>query len=298
MMSVDGVMPILCRPVCQRACLSLLGLVLCLFPLTLESASAASALYWCPQRTPDQQYSAAPGPGCTPLAEKPDKPTQGARVPHKEIQAENLQTEISNFLREYRRFLDCCSTDIASLDDLRELEERANHLLLTAQTVLFSEQMKLRGFTLKEIIPPVAQARDNLKGLKARLKALEKAKEKMDDLGYEAAGREQRRIRDEEEAIKKEFRPELIPESARTGTEIGDTTLPNRPGTLSQDTTVPNVTGTDFGNTTSRSSTGTDVGTTPPTGTDIGQTPSTGFEIGTTGRVGPAVGDSTLNERR
>ncbi len=158
--------------------------------------------------------------------------------------------------------------------------------------------MKLRGFTLKEIIPPVAQARDNLKGLKARLKALEKAKEKMDDLGYEAAGREQRRIRDEEEAIKKEFRPELIPESARTGTEIGDTTLPNRPGTLSQDTTVPNVTGTDFGNTTSRSSTGTDVGTTPPTGTDIGQTPSTGFEIGTTGRVGPAVGDSTLNERR
>lgn len=291
-------MRILRHPTCQLAWLALLGFVLCLFQGAREPASAASALYWCPQRPPDQQYSAAPGPGCTPLAEKPDKPAAGARAPHQEIKAENLQTEISNFFREYRQFLDCCSTDIASLKDLKELEERANHLLLTAQTVLFSEQMKLRGFTLKEIIPPLAQARDNLKALGARLEAIEKAQEKVEDLGYEAAGRERRRIREEEEAIKKEFRPTLPPESARTGTEIGDTTLPNRPGTLSQDTTVPNVTGTDFGNTTSRSSTGTDVGTTPPTGTDIGQTPPTGFEIGTTGRVGPAVGDSTLNERR
>lgn len=288
------------HPTCQLAWLTLLGLglVLCLFQATLESALAASALYWCPQRPADQQYSAAPGPGCTPLAEKPDKPAEGARAPHKEIKAENLQTEISNFLREYRQFIGCCSTDIASLKDLKELEEQANHLLRTAQTVLFSEQMKLRGFTLREIIPPVAQARDNLKTLRAKLEAIEKAQEKVEDLGYEAAGREQRRIREEEEAIKKEFRPTLPPESARTGTEIGDTTLPNRPGTLSQDTTVPNVTGTDFGNTTLRNSTGTDTGTTPPTGTDIGQTPSTGFEIGTTGRVGPAVGDSTLNERR
>ena len=229
----------------------------------------------------------------------PDKPVEGegTHAPKKEIKAENLQTEISNFLRDYRQFVDCCSTDIDSLKDLKELEERANHLLLTAQTVLFSEQMKLRGFTLREIIPPVAQARDNLKALRSRLEAIEKAQEKVDELGYEAAARERRRIRDQEEAIKREFRPTLPPESARTGTEIEDTTLPNRPGTLSQDTTVPNVTGTDFGNTTSRSSTGTDVGTTPPTGTDIGQTPPTGFEIGTTGRAGPAIGDSSLNKR-
>jgi len=281
---------------CRLAWLTLLGLALCFPSITLDPASAASALYWCPQRTPDQQYSATPGPGCTPLAEKPDKPAQDARTPQKEIKAENLQTEISNFLRDYRQFIDCCSTDIASLNDLKELEERANHLLLTAQTVLFSEQMKLRGFTLKEMIPPVAQARDNLKTLRTRMEAIEKSKEKVDELGYEAAGHERRRIREEEEAIKREFRPVLPPESARTGTEIGDTTLPNRPGTLSQDTTVPNVTGTDLGNSTLRGTTGTDVGTTPPTGTDIGQTPSTGFEIGTTGRVGPAVGDSDLNK--
>jgi len=290
-------MQILLRSICRVSWLVLSSLILCFFSVALETALAASALYWCPQRTPDQQYSAAPGPGCTPLAEKPDKPLESTRTPQKEIRVENLQTEISNFLRDYRQFIDCCSTDIDSLKDLKELEERANQLLLTAQTVLFSEQMKLRGFTLREIIPPVAQARDNLKTLKSRLEAIEKAQEKVDELGYEAAGRERRRIRDEEEAIKKEFRPTLPPESARTGTEIGDTTLPNRPGTLSQDTTVPNVTGTDFGSTTSPSSTGTDVGTTPPTGTDIGQTPPTGFEIGTTGRVGPAVGDSDLNKR-
>ena len=195
----------------------LLGLVFCLVPITVEHVSAASALYWCPHRSPDQQYSAAPGPGCTPLAEKPDKPAEGAGTPQQEIRAENLQTEISNFLRDYRQFIDCCSTDIDSLKDLKELEERANHLLLTAQTVLFSEQMKLRGFTLREIIPPVAQARDNLKTLKSRLEAIEKAQEKVDELGYEAAGRERRRIRDEEEAIKKEFQPTLPPESARTG---------------------------------------------------------------------------------
>lgn len=286
------------RPTHRLAWPILLGFVFSLAPFTLEPVSAASALYWCPHRTPDQQYSAAPGPGCTPLAEKSDKPAKGPRTPQKEIKAENLQTEVSNFLRDYRKFLDCCATDVDSLEDLKELEERANHLLLTAQTVLFSEQMKLRGFTLKEMIPPVAQARDNLKTLRARLEAIEKGREKVDELGYEEAGREQRRIRDEEEATKKEFRPTLPPESAKTGTEIGDTTLPNRPGTLSQDTTVPNVTGTGAGSTTLPSSTGVDVGTTPPTGTDIGQTPPTGFEIGTTGRTGPSVGDSSLNQQR
>jgi len=261
---------------------------------------AAPPLYWCPQRPADQQLGAAPEPGCRPLVEKKKNDKKKPRAP---IKIENLQAETSVFLQRYRRFLDCCASDVASLDQLEELEDQAAELLKAAESGLFSEQMKLRGFTLHEVIPPVARARDDLQVLKGRLERLGASREKLETLEYEAAGRERRRLQQEEESLHKEFRPTRPPDSARTGMEITDTTVPSRVGTSSEDTTLPSTTGTSAGTSTLSTTTGADIGATPQTGKDISDTslPSrTGFETEATTvpkRVGPGIGDSSLNKK-
>lgn len=263
-------------------------------------ALAAPPLYWCPQRPADQQLGAAPEPGCRPLVEK--KKANEQEKPRPAIKIENLQAETSAFLQAYRRFLVCCASDVASLDQLEALEEQAAVLLKAAESGLFSEQMKLRGFTLHELIPPVARARDDLRALKDRLERLGASREKLETLDYESAGRERRRLQQEEESLRKEFRPTSPPDSARTGTEITDTTAPSRVGTLSEDTTLPNIIGTDADRSTLSPSTGADIGVTPKTGRDISDTslPSQiGFESEATTtpkRVGPSIGDSSLNK--
>ncbi len=263
---------------------------------------AAPPLFWCPQRPADQQIGATLEPGCRPLVEKKKEPTVKKATPRPPIKIENFQAEAAAFLQRYRRFLDCCASDLASLDQLEELEEQAADLLKAAERGLFSEQMKLRGFTLRELIPPVARARDDLQALKARLDRLGTSQEKLETLDYESAGRERRRLQGEEESIQKEFKPTRPPDAARTGTGISDTTVPNRVGTTSSDTSLPNTTGTDVGSNTFSPSTGTDIGVTPQTGNQISDTTlpnRTGFETETTTlpkRVGPNIGDSSLNK--
>lgn len=261
--------------------------------LAVAPAPAAPPLYWCPDRPPDQQYAATPEPGCTPLVEKEDKKKDAERKDRKPkardpIKIENFQSAVGAFLRDYRAFLDCCTNNVESLDMIEELEDLASDLLKTAQTNLFSEQMKLRGFTLRELIPPVARARDELRVIKKRLERIGEAEETLPTLDFESAGRARRRIQEEEEAIKKEFRPTRPPEAPSTGMEIGVT--PSMGPAIG---TVP-PTGTEIG---TAPPTGLAIGVTPPTGKEIGQTPRTGFETGTTGRVGPAIGDSSLNRR-
>jgi hypothetical protein len=260
----------------------------------------APPLYWCPDRPADQQIGATAEPGCRPLVDK--KPAADTKKPRAPIKIENFQAETSAFLQRYRRFLDCCASDLAAFNQLEELEDQAADLLRAAEKGLFSEQMKLRGFTLRELIPPVARARDDLAVLKARLERLGASKEKLDTLGYEAAGRERRRLQGEEESLQKEFRPAKPPDSARTGTNITDTTVPNRIGITSGDTTLPNTTGTDAANSSLTPSTGADIGVTPQTGPQITDTTlpnRTGFETETSTlpkRVGPNIGDSSLNK--
>lgn len=191
---------------------------------------AAPPLFWCPQRPADQQIGATLEPGCRPLVEKKKEPTGRKAKPRPSIKIENFQAETSAFLQRYRRFLDCCASDSASLDQLEELEDQAADLLNAAERGLFSEQMKLRGFTLRELIPPVARARDDLQALKARLDRLGASQEKLETLDYESAGRERRRLQGEQESLQKEFKPTRPPDAARTGTGISDTTVPNRVG--------------------------------------------------------------------
>ncbi len=240
---------------------------------------ATPPMYWCPDRTPDQQLGATAEPGCVPLVTE-----EALRRPP--LKVEEMPGEVSRFLGRYREFLECCPHDVGSLDRLEALEEQATDLLRVAQRGLFSEQIRLRGFWLRELIPPVARARDDLRAIKQRLEQIREAMEQLESMEYELEARERRRLEQEQEAIKREFRPRLPPPSPPTGVEIG-VTPPMGPGIG----TVP-PTGPEIG---VAPPTGLEVGVTPPTGREIGQTPPTGFEIGTAGRVGPEIGESTLN---
>lgn len=298
-----------------------------------------ATIYWCPSRTPDRQYSANPDPGCSPLLGKDEKSFKekrrppGKPVPEKErIKIQDIQAETGKFLDRYRQFLDCCADDPGSLADLDELEDEALHLLRSMQeTGFLNMSTSQRGFTASQIIRPVALARDHLRRLRGRLVDLDEARERLDRQDYEAAGRERRRIQEEESRLKEEFRPVPPPRSAPTGTDLSDpdrtqgppaTTLPSRVGTANESTTLPNAFGADIGKVGAPDSDqkrdlkarkGLETQeTTLPTrqGTATQDTtlkPSVGFEAGTeegpTGRsslptrAGPDIGDSDLNRR-
>ena len=255
-------------------------------------AQPAERLYWCPEKSRDQRYGVAPEPGCLPLVEAQQEEKQTAdRTPKARlpIKVEQLQSEISSYLRRYGRFLKCCAADPDALEQVEELEDEASDLLRAAQRGFFSEQKKLRGFMLAEVIPPVAQARDALRKLKQRLEQIRESQEALELLDYEAVARERRRLRELEESIIAEFRPRKPLAAPPTGTEIGVT-----PAMGPEIGAVP-PTGPAIG---VAPPTGMDIGVTPPTGREIGQTPPTGFEVGTTGRAGPEIGESTLNRPR
>ncbi|MGH7232409.1 MAG: hypothetical protein ACREJU_13785 [Nitrospiraceae bacterium] len=289
-------------------------------------------VYWCPNKTPDQQIAATPDTDCSPLVEKEsgekENAPDGETKARKPVQIQNLQSEASEFLSEYRQFLECCANDVNSIDDLKNLQEQASAILRSIQeTGLVNMGTSQRGITLREIIAPVAQAQDGLRKLKARLDRLNNEKETLGALGYEEAARERRRIQREETSITKDFRPARPPASARTGTEIEATTLPNRAGTTIETTTLPGASGSDIGAVVSPGSDQRED-LRPRRGPDIedttlpnrygpalggGNTPasdlpsSIGAEIdsiqGPTGpstnpsRVGPSIGDSSLNRR-
>jgi hypothetical protein len=314
-------------------------------------------VYWCPDRTADRQITVTPEPGCTPLVDK----EEGQKVSGKEekpkapIKIVDIQNEASNFVHRYRQFLDCCANKIESIEDVEDLHEQASHILKSVQQKGIynsagfgigdnslgagneglgggpGKSPKLgtfaRQYTLSEIVGTVAHARDDLRKLKTRLEQLAESKQKIDTLDYETAGRERRRIEEEEDAIAKEFRAKRPPSSARTGMEIQNSTLPSRIGGDIESTTLGSSFGADIGSTVSPYSHVTED-LHPRRGQNIqdtnlptrsgptlggGNTPasdlptSTGFEIGTTqgptgpstnpARVGPWIGDSSLNNR-
>lgn len=263
-------------------------------------------IFWCPDRTPDQQIVTVPTPGCVPLVEKEgDKKKRVGKEEEKErdnIKIVEIQNEASKFAQRYRKFLDCCATDVGSLNELEDLDEQASYILRSVQQkgIFNSAGMPSSGpagtggtlgtfsrqWTISEIVGTVARARLDLRKLRTRLEQLGEAKEKLNALHYEAAARERRRIEEEEQAIAKEFRAKRPPEAARTGMEIQDTTLPSRIGGDIEDTTLNQNFGADIGYTVSPYS---DVreDLRPRRGTDI-------QDSNLPNRIGPATQDTTL----
>lgn len=271
-----------------------LGLILCAGLHFTPLLHAAPPLEFCGDRPPDQQLGAAPGrgaasPGCTPLVEKKtgkEETSIKAAGPRRKMNVDDLQSEVARFLKEYRRFLECCRTDLSELETVEELGDQVTELLRVAQTGLFSEQLKVRGFTFRELLPPVAKARADLHALRARLEQLEEARNRLPSLDYEAAGKEAQVIQELEESIRNEFQTPRLSGGPKTGTAIG--VSPSAGPAIGRTPKAGPAIG-------SEGLAGSSVGVTPKTGRDIGVTGPTGFEIGGTGKAGPSIGESTLN---
>lgn len=295
---------------CLRRFLTLLALAT--LPVTIsQPAPARAQLYYCPELPADQQFTAQPGAGCVPLAQDEkerqagrddDRPRSTSKPP---VDLSNLTAGVAQFVQRYNSFVECCADDPARLDKVTELGDDANALLLAIQRGMASEAMKLRGFTLRELVDPVAKASLNLIELTSQLESLRDLQEQLYVADYETAGRVRRAIAEAEDAIRRRFQPLRLPESGRTGTDIQDTTVPARVGG-GGDTTLPTAggrtPGAAAGDTDSLGSrSGPGIGKEASSGSNIGQTPATGFGIGeATGptgrsslptRAGPNIGE-------
>ncbi len=255
---------------------------------TVLPVSAASPLFYCPDRKADQQYSASKGPGCVPLVEKKDSETEDGRSerhPH-EFKINNLQRDVSTFLSKYRKFIDCCKTDLGELQEVEQLGDEIGDLLTSTQANLSNYSLASRGIMLEELIPPVAKARADLKVLRARLEMINDLSNRRNTLSFEEEGREIERIREVEESIEKDIRAPQFPGSAKTGADIG--VAPAAGPSIGRSP----KTGSDIGR---EGLTGQNIGVSPRSSKDIGGSGPTGFEIGATGRAGASIGESALN---
>jgi hypothetical protein len=256
--------------------------------LTAAPASAASPLYYCPDRKSDQQYSATKGPGCVPLVEQKEPGAEEAASdkPPRDFKMERLQGDVSTFLGKYRQFLDCCKTDLTELRQVEELGNEVGELLAFTQANLSNYSLASRGIMLREMLPRVAKARADLKTLRARLEKINESSQRLDSLGFEEAGRETRTIRELEDSIERDIRAPKLPASAKTGVDIG--VAPAAGSAIGRSP----KTGTDIGR---EGRTGQEIGASPRSSRDIGASGPSGFDIGATGRAGPSIGESTLN---
>ncbi len=278
-----------------------LGIFLVLVSLFYSAniISASPPIEFCGNRTLDQQLGATKGGShanaegsCVPLIDKKEATSDENRVARerpreiRQIKVENLQSEAMAFLQKYNQFLECCKTDFAELKIVEELGNEVGDLLTAAQDGLFSEHMKIRGWTLSELIPPVAKARADLKILRAKLELLGEIQQKVGELGSEYTSREAAQLSEIEESIENDIKPRRLPTGPKTGTRIGTS-----PAVGSAIGITPK-TGAQIG---AEGAVGADLGMTPKTGRDIGATGPTGFEIGATGKAGADIGDSRLN---
>lgn len=263
----------------------LIGAATC---LSGPSAFSASTIYYCPDRKGDQQYSATNEPGCVPLVQKKEHPSDDTTVRNqRNFQIDNLQKEVTGFLDRYRRFLECCKTDLNELREVEQLGDEVNQLLASTQANLSNYSLASRGIMLREMIPRVAKARGDLKILRARLEKINDLSNRRNTMSFEEAGRESQRIRDLEESIERDITAPKLPRSAKTGPDIG--VAPAAGPSIGRSSR----TGADIGG---EGLSGQDIGASPKSSRDIGGSGPTGFEIGATGRAGPRIGDSSLNQ--
>lgn len=235
-------------------------------------------VYWCSNKTPDQQISTKKSSGCEPIYDQQAAESlrdaarrQGVDLPDRDpIKIVELQNAASKFSDRYRTFLSCCLIDGSAPSEIIDLIDEANHILKAVQQKgIFNSAgfgvgsgngglgggagrgPKLgtfaRQFTLSEIVGTVARARADLFRLKERLEKLNEARHNLSEVDYETSGRAKVQIQEDEEAIKKEFKAKRPPSSAPTGMEIQDTTLRSRIGGDIEDTKLNSHFGADIG---------------------------------------------------
>jgi hypothetical protein len=261
----------------------------CILVATLRlqdgTASAASTIYYCPDRPEDQQYSARSEPGCVPLVDT-TRQERGAVTPQRHFKVENLQQDVAAFLSRYKAFLECCKTDLGELREIEDMADELDQLSASTQANLSNYSLASRGIMLRELLPPIAKVKGDLKLLRARLEQIGELASRM-EMQELQPGTASRQIRELEESIDRDIHAPTLPGSAKTGTSIG--AAPPAGPAIGRSP----KTGTEIGQ---QGLTGHGIGTRPNNSQEMGNGGLSGFAIGGTGRAGPAIGQSTLNQ--
>ncbi|WHZ26783.1 MAG: hypothetical protein OJF51_001579 [Nitrospira sp.] len=100
-----------------------------------------AAVYWCSNKTPDQQISTKRSSGCEPLYDQQEAESfrenarqQGFDLPERDpIKIMELQNAASKFSDRYRTFVSCCLTDNSAPAEIVDLIDEANHILKAVQ---------------------------------------------------------------------------------------------------------------------------------------------------------------------
>jgi hypothetical protein len=258
--------------------------------LFADFAQSASTIYYCPDRKSDQQYSARPAPGCTPLIdEKQAGHDDDSQKPHrdpKDFKVENLQNDVSTFLNRYRQFLECCKTDLHELQQIDEMGDEVDDLLKSTQSKLSNHSLASRGIMLRELIPPVAKARTDIKKLRATLNRIGTISNTRESRDIEESGRATQAIREMEESIERDIHAPKLSTGPKTGSNIGS--APAAGPSIGKTPKTGNAIG-------GQGVTGQEVGASSRSSHDIGSSGPAGFAIGGTGRAGPSIGESRFN---
>jgi hypothetical protein len=98
-------------------------------------------VFWCPDKTPDQQISTGRNSGCKPLYDQQavesfqeSARNRGFDLPERDpIKIVELQNAASKFSDRYRTFVSCCLTDGDAPGDIVDLIDEANHILQAVQ---------------------------------------------------------------------------------------------------------------------------------------------------------------------
>ena len=258
--------------------------------LFADFAQSASTIYYCPARKADQQYSATPAPGCMPLVDEKQAGPDGESLrPQQEpvdFKVENLQSDVSIFLSRYRQFLECCKTDLSELQQIEEMGDQVDDLLKSTQAKLSNHSLASRGNMLGEMISPVAQARSDIRKLRATLNRIGTISNTRESGDLEGSGRAAQAIREMEESLERDIQAPKQSTGPKTGPNIG-----NAPAAGPNIGKTPK-TGNTIGG---QGVTGQEVGASSRSSHDIGSSGPAGFAIGGTGRAGPSIGESRLN---
>lgn len=103
--------------------------------------NAPAPIYWCPEKTLDQQIATKPRAGCQPLYDKQAEESfrkqalkRGYNLPDRDpIKIVELQNRASAFSERYRNFLFCCVISEDAPREIVDLIDEANHILKAVQ---------------------------------------------------------------------------------------------------------------------------------------------------------------------
>jgi len=103
--------------------------------------NAPAPIYWCPEKTPDQQIATKQKKDCRPLYDKHADESfraaalkRGYTLPVRDpIKIVALQNRASSFSERYRNFLSCCMISADAPREIVDLIDEANHILKAVQ---------------------------------------------------------------------------------------------------------------------------------------------------------------------